>query len=492
MSFLLAIDQGTTNTKGLLVNRQGNAVHRASAPLQLQYPQADFVEQDPLAILASVNAVLAECLAYSNEIAAIAISNQRETVLAWERATGKPVWNAMTWQCRRATSFCERFQANGHEAFLRERTGLGIDPLFSAGKIAWLLGHVEGLTERAQAGEICFGTVDSWLLYHLTSGTQHLCDHSNAARTQLMNLHTCEWDPGILELFGIPQIALPALRSSSGHFAECTLDLKGLRGVPILAAIGDSHAALAGHGCTEPGAIKATYGTGSSLMTISQTPKPGAASKLSHTVAWSTPAKVLYAMEGNISMTGSAIQWLGEFLQLANPVEQIATLAASVDSSAGVHFVPAMSGLGAPHWDTTARGAVFGLSRTSTTAHLARAAVESIAFQIRDVFDAMQQEAGMAFPALHVDGGATRNAALLQFQADILGVPVHRSETEDLSALGAARLAGLALGWWDSLSTLPQATTIFTPKMDEHERSQRYAAWTNAIEATLHKKEPTA
>jgi glycerol kinase len=488
VSFILAIDQGTTNTKALLVNREGQPVHRAGAPLRLLHPSPDFVEQDPRAILASVDTVIADCLAFSNRIAAIAISNQRETVLAWDRKTGQPIANAITWQCRRATAICDKLRRDGHESLLRERTGLGIDPLFSAAKLSWLLENIPDLLDRANGGEICFGTIDSWLLFHLTGSRHHLpavhmTDHSNAARTQLLNLSTQTWDADLLALFNIPAAALPKLHSSSGHFADCTFPT--LSGVPILSAIGDSHAALAGHGATKPGTIKATYGTGSSLMTLTAAPSPDQASHLSQTIAWSTPSTVNFALEGNISMTGSALHWLGDFLNLANPVEDAAALAASVPSSAGVHFVPAMSGLGAPHWDTAARGTITGLSRTSTRAHLVRAALEAIAFQIRDVFDAMQRESGTLLLALHADGGATRNSALMQFQADILGKPVHRSCTEDLSALGSARLAGLALGWWPALDTIPHpATTTFTPRMSATERESRYAAWQHAVAQT--------
>lgn len=484
MSFILAIDQGTTNTKALLVNREGQHVHRASVPLCLLYPQPDFVEQDPLAILASVDAAIADCLAFSNRIAAIAISNQRETVLAWDRKTGQPIANAVTWQCRRATAICDRLRREGCEPFLRERTGLGIDPLFSAAKLVWLLENIPGLRERANAGEICFGTVDSWLLFHLTRGGHHLpavhfTDHSNASRTQLLHLRTQTWDNDLLNIFDIPAVALPQSRSSIGHFANCTLP--SLDGVPILSVIGDSHAALAGHGATKPGAIKATYGTGSSLMTLSTAPSTNPDSQLSQTIAWSTPSTVNFALEGNISMTGSALHWLGSFLNLPNPVEDAAALAASVPGSAGVHFIPAMSGLAAPYWDTAARGIITGLSRTSTQAHLARAALEAIAFQIRDVFDAMQRESPIPLLSLHADGGATRNATLMQLQADILGKPVHRADIEDLSALGAARLAGLALDWWPALDTLPHPSTAFIPQMPASERETRYAAWQHAV-----------
>jgi len=477
VSFILAIDQGTTNTKALLVDRNAQAVHSCSAPLRVLHPQADFVEQDPLAILNSVDQVIADCTAFSRDIAAIAITNQRETVLAWDRATGAPLANAITWQCRRATAICDRLRAAGHESILRERTGLGIDPLFSAAKITWLLENVAGLRTRANAGEVCFGTVDSWLLHHLTG--QHLSDHSNAARTQLFNLHSLTWDAELAAIFNIPLASLPQLRTSSGNFGTCTLP--SLQGVPIFAAIGDSHAALAGHGCTTPGAVKATYGTGSSLMTIIPAPTSRPDSQLSQTIAWSTPTSTHFALEGNISMTGSALTWLADFLALPNGIDDLIDLANNVEDSAGVYFVPAMSGLGAPHWDTAARGTITGLSRTSTRAHLARAALDSIVFQVRDVFDAMQYEIDIPFSALHTDGGATRNTILMQLQADVLGKPIHRSNTEDLSALGAARLAGLALNWWTSLDQLPHPSATFTPRISAATRDSHYAAWQHAV-----------
>ncbi len=483
MSFILAIDQGTTNTKALLVNREGEVAYRASASLKLLYPQSDFVEQDPLLIWQSVLDAVEKCLTHSRDISGIAVSNQRETILAWERATGRPIANAIIWQCRRASAICDRLRAEGHEPLLRQRTGLGIDPLFSAAKLTWLLENTPGLRERVLAGEICFGTVDSWLLFKLTEGRIHACDLSNASRTQLLNLHTLQWDADLLSIFNIPCQALPQLKSSSNTFGECTA-IPELRGVPIVSAIGDSHAALAAHGRYTPGTIKATYGTGSSLMTLTSTLDSGVSAKLARTIAWSVQGETQYALEGNISMTGSAIQWLGEFLRLSNPVQDIAALSATVPDAAGIHFVPAMLGLGAPHWDASARGIITGLSSTSTTAHLAHAAIESIAFQIRDVFDAIEAEAKVHLPSLHADGGATSNDTLMQFQADILGRPVLRSKTEDLSAVGAAWLAGLTLGWWPSLSALqalPQQTDFFLPQLSPTERDSRYADWQLAV-----------
>ena len=483
MSFILAIDQGTTNTKALLVDREGEVAFRASAPLRLSHPQPGFVEQDPLHIWQSVLDASSKCLAHSSDISGIAISNQRETIVAWERATGRPIANAIIWQCRRASLICDRLRAQGHESLLRERTGLGIDPLFSAAKLTWLLENTPGLPTRAATGEICFGTVDSWLLFKLTEGRVHACDLSNASRTQLLNLHALQWDPDLLSIFNIPCAALPQLNPSSHIFGDCTA-ITELRGVPIVSAIGDSHAALAAHGRYTPGTIKATYGTGSSLMSLIPTLSPAASAKLARTIAWSVQGKTQYALEGNISMTGSAIQWLGEFLRLPNPVQDLADLAASAPDSAGVHFVPAMLGLGAPHWDTAARGTITGLASTSTSAHLARAAIESIAFQVRDVFDAIETEAHVHLPSLHADGGATSNDALMQFQADILGRPVLRSKTEDLSAVGAAWLGGITLNWWPSLAaleTLPQKADAFLPSISSEERTASYAAWRLAI-----------
>lgn len=487
---LLAIDQGTTNTKAILVGRDGRPVFVASAATELLQPTPDFVEQDPLAIWESVLKATAACIEHagSEGIAAVGISNQRETVVAWERQTGMPVAPAIIWQCRRSATICADLERNGHGKMLRERTGLGIDPLFSASKIQWLLKNVPELQKRAEAGEICFGTVDSWLIWNLTGGRAFACDASNASRTQLFNLQTADWDHDLLRLFGVPRIALPEIRDSSGRFGEC-LGITGLEGTPILSAMGDSHAALAGHGAYGPGTVKATYGTGSSVMTLLpefRLPQSGVAT----TVAWQLHGKPRFALEGNISMTGSAVQWVGEFLGLPNPVSDTVSLAATVDGSAGVYLVPAMVGLGAPHWDTEARGVLMGLGRSSRAAHMARAAIESIAFQIRDVFDVMEAEAGCALPVLYADGGGTRNDWLMQFQADILGRPVLRSQQEELSALGAAWMAGLALGWWQSpteLESLAGNSKQFVPRMANAQREQHYVAWKDAVKRTRYR-----
>jgi glycerol kinase len=368
---------------------------------------------------------------------------------------------------------------------LRERTGLGIDPLFSASKMQWLLQNAPGLREQASKGDICFGTIDSWLIWMLTQGSHHVCDISNASRTQLLNLKSGSWDDELLALFGVPRAALPVVRMSSGILGECA-GIEGLIGVPIVSAMGDSHAAMVGHACFGPGTVKATYGTGSSLMTLLPgAPQSRGESKLATTVAWGLPASgIQYALEGNVSMAGSAVQWVGEFLGLADPVADAIALAATVNDSGGVVFVPAMVGLGAPYWDTSARGTISGLGRSSRAAQLAFAAIEAIAFQVADVFHAMVDESGCDLPALHADGGATHNDELMQFQADILRCPVVRSGHADLSALGVAWFGGLSLGWWDKpadLVDLPTATQTFYPQMESSLAATRYADWKLAV-----------
>lgn len=481
--WILAIDQGTTNTKALLIDRQGQASFRASAPLQLIQPQHGYVEQDPVALWLSVCRVAEDCVRYAMErnqtIAAIAISNQRETAVAWRR-NGDPVGNAITWQCRRSAAVCDRLRASS--SIIQTATGLPLDPLMSATKWAWLFEKHRDLRTLAEAGDLHLGTVDSWLVYKLTAGRVHFTDHTNASRTALLRLDSLDWDDELLAIFGIPRSALPSVCSSSGVCGECTT-IAGLAGVPIAALVGDSHAALVGHGVYKPGVVKSTYGTGSSLMML--TPSLVAESKLlARTVAWSTPADVRFALEGNIAMSGAAIQWVGEFLGLAHPAEDAAALAATVASAEGVMLVPAMVGLGAPHWDAKARGLVANLEHTHTAAHLARAAVDAVAFQVADVLEAMEAASGLELPALLADGGATRNSTLMQMQADVIERPVHRSIQEELSARGAAMLAGLALGWWkstDDLAALPKNAEIFEPSMSSDHREHLRTAWRLAV-----------
>jgi glycerol kinase len=489
--WILAIDQGTTNTKAVLVDREGRIVFRDATPLELLQPQPGFVEQDPLALWQSVVQVISACVRHAQaehgSIAGIAISNQRETAVAWRKAAvgdftaGEPVGNAITWQCRRSAPVCDRLRA--HATIIQSITGLPLDPLLSATKWAWLFEQQPELRAQAENGELHLGTVDAWLLYNLTAGRVHATDHTNASRTALLSLATLDWDLVLSDLFGVPLAALPAVGPSSGNFGTCTA-IPELAGVPIVAMIGDSHAALVGHGRYEPGTVKATYGTGSSLMMLTQD-LVTEAKQLARTVAWSNGDSAHFALEGNIAMSGAAVQWVGEFLGLAHPVEDAAALAATVPDAAGLILVPAMVGLGAPYWDMAARGLMTNVERSHTAAHLARAAVDAIAFQVADVLEAMENAAHVTLPVLLADGGATRNDALMQMQADILGRSVHRSTQEDLSARGAALLGGLALGWWrtlDELAALPKSVQTFEPIRPQAERERLRGAWRLAVE----------
>jgi glycerol kinase len=482
---ILAIDQGTTNTKALLVARTGEPAFRASCPVVLIHGIDGHIEQDPLALWDSVCKVVAQCVEHAEQtgetIAAVAISNQRETALAWDAVTGTPIAHAISWQCGRSAEICRRLEPHG--GLIRAKTGLPLATLISAGKWAWLLENNVAVRDLGKSERLRLGTVDAWLLYQFTKGTVHATDFSNASRTGLLNLDRLTWDSELLNLFGIPAASMPDLRSSSGSFGTCR-GISGLEGAPVLAAMGDSHAAMFGHGKYSAGTVKATFGTGSSLMSLT----PELASdlpSLARTIAWSMNGQPQFALEGNIAMTGSAVQWVGEFLQLRDPAKQAADLAATVTDANGVYFVPAMVGLGAPHWEAAARGTISGLGREHTAAHLAHAAVDAIAYQVADVFIAMREAAHVDLPVLYADGGATRNGVLMQFQADILGKPVLRSANEELSAIGVAWMAGLALGWWNSLAELaelPQALDTFSAKMEEKERRRLYTGWRIAVQ----------
>jgi glycerol kinase len=488
---ILAIDQGTTNTKALLVNREGRTVFRTSAPLEILQPHPGHVEQDPIALWRSVVQVTHACVEYSrsnqSRISGIAITNQRETAVAWKRAnadspaSGQPIGNAISWQCRRSAPICERLSA--HAAMMRSITGLPLDPLVSATKWAWVFEQHPELRELARQDGLCFGTVDSWLLYNMTAGQLHATDFTNASRTMLLSLAKLDWDPEMLALLQLPSNVLPTARPSSGDFGKCVA-IPDLAETPIVAMIGDSHAALVAHGCYDPGTVKATYGTGSSLMMVTGSlVKDGG--NLARTIGWSTADAVKFALEGNIAMSGAAVQWVGEFLGLKDPIGEAAALATTVTDSAGLVLVPAMVGLGAPYWDTRARGLVCNIERPHTAAHLAHAAIDAIAFQVAEVLDAMEDAAHVQLPVLLADGGAASNDTLMQKQADLIGRPVHRSSQEDLSARGAALLAGLALGWWcgmEELSTLPNEVTVFEPRMNRTEREKHRNTWRIAVQ----------
>ncbi len=487
--YILAIDQGTTNTKVLLLDRQGRIAARASHPISISFPRPGWVEQDAGLLWNSVATAIDDCLAQVSqcELAAVGVTNQRESVVAWDRRTRRPVAPCIVWQCRRSAEFCEQLKGRGLESLLRERTGLGVDPLFSASKARWLLDSIPDGDRKAQQGELCLGSVDSWVLWNLTRGTVHACDATNASRTQLLNLRRLEWDEDVLAIFGIPRPALPEVRRSSEilGYSRATGSLPA--GVPIASMIGDSHAALFGHAAFRPGSVKATYGTGSSLMSLTDEPR-WSNSGLSTTIAWWEREAVTYALEGNILVTGSAIQWLGEFLRLGDPARDEAALSSQAPETGGVYVVPAFVGLGAPYWDAQARGLITGLTRGTTAAQVARATLESIAYQVKDVFEAMQSDLELELPALMADGGASQNPLLMQFQADILGRPVIRNLSTDLSAIGAAWLAGLAVGFWSSLEeleSLPRLEDRFEPRMPESERQDRYAGWREAVSRAM-------
>jgi glycerol kinase len=485
--WILALDEGTTNVKAFLVDRSGGFTREVSRPLSIAYPQPGWVEQDSAEIwrvsLETAGQVLADV--DPAEIAALALTNQRESVLAWERSTGMPLGPCLTWQCHRSAPFCAGLRQRGLAETIYQRTGLTVDPMFSASKARWLLEHIPDGFARAAQGEICLGTVDAWLLWNFSGGRVHACDVTNASRTQLFNLNTLGWDEELLAIFGIPRAALPEVCLSS-HIFGVTAAQGGIpAGLPIAALIGDSHGALFGHAGFQPGSIKATYGTGSSLMTPTST-RVVSQKGLSSSIAWGHD-RAVHCLEGNIYVTGAAVQWLSDLLGLNSP-EQVEALAAQAEDNGGVYLVPALAGLGAPYWRGDARGLITGLTRGSTGAQLARATLESIAYQIRDVFEVMQAESGAPLQTLMADGGPTRNRALMQFQADLLGVPVLCSQASDVSALGAAYLAGLAVGWWADeaeVAALSRPHTRYDPRMPEAQRAALYSGWKIAVERAL-------
>jgi glycerol kinase len=487
-ALILSIDQGTTNTKAILVDASGSILYRASRPVLPTFPRPGWVEHDPLLIWTSVRGAVRDCLDAAGDpgLVGVALTNQRESVMVWDRSTGEPVGPLIVWQCRRSSSFCRELRRQGAEDFIRCRTGLPIDPLFSASKLRWLVDHIPDGRRRAEDGALCAGTVDSWLLWNLTDGSVHATDPGNASRTQLFNLETMSWDEELLSLFDIPAPLLPRVAASNSVFGEMAGRDDVPSGVPIAAVLGDSHAALLGQGGFHSGVVKATYGTGTSLMSpVSDLiiPRNG----LGVTVAWQLDGCTRYALEGNISATGAAIDWCTELLGLRDAAET-AALANSVRSNEGVYVVPAFVGLGAPHWNDDARGLITGITRGTTSAHVARAVVESVAYQVRDVFDAMEESSRTELVELLTDGGASRNNALMQFQADVLGRVVKRNTAEDLSALGAAYAAGLALGVWantDELAGLARGFDRFEPSCTAAERDAMYSGWKQAVARTI-------
>ena len=486
--YLLAIDQGTTGSTALIIDHDLAIIGKETIDFPQHFPQPGWVEHDPEEIWASVRdavtAVLEATAIDSTDIAAIGITNQRETSLLWEKSTGQPAANAIVWQCRRTSDFCQELKSQGLEALFRQRTGLVLDPYFSGTKVRWLLDNVAGLRARSTRGEMAFGTIDSFLVWRLSDGAAHVTDVSNASRTLMMNIETLEWDAELLQHLDVPAEILPEIRSSSEVYAE-TSGLDFLPdGIPIAGMAGDQQAALFGQACFDSGEGKCTYGTGAFLLVNTGTSPVPSRNGLLTTVAWQLNGETHYALEGSAFIAGAAVQWLRDGLGLIKQATDIEALAASVPDSGEVVFVPALTGLGAPHWKAEARGIITGLTRGSTSAHIARATLEGIALQIHDLVEAMNEDRGTALHIFKVDGGAAQNNLLMQIQSDLLAVPVVRPKTVETTALGAAMLAGLAVGFWDSLDQIRQQWTEdrhFTPQIDEGKKQELLKRWRDAV-----------
>ncbi|MCX8097674.1 MAG: glycerol kinase GlpK [Casimicrobiaceae bacterium] len=485
--YVLALDQGTTSSRAILFDRAGSLCAVAQKEFRQYFPEPGWVEHDATEIWDSqaevLDAVLKRAGASPRDVAAIGITNQRETTVLWDRATGKPLARAIVWQDRRTAPQCDRLRAEGHSERIRAKTGLLLDAYFSGTKLAWLLDHLPAARERAERGELAFGTIDSWLVWNLTGGRVHATDPSNASRTLLFNLHTNAWDEELLTLFRVPRGVLPEVRPSSGDFGVALLDGHA---VPICAVAGDQQAALFGQACHRPGMAKNTYGTGCFLLLNTGTTPVASQNGLLTTSAWQRgPAPPLFALEGSVFIGGAVVQWLRDGLQAIQTAADIEALAAQVPDAGGVYLVPAFTGLGAPHWDAYARGAILGLTRGSTMAHIARAALESIAFQSAEVLSAMERDAGLRLTELRVDGGAAANNLLMQIQADLLGVPVVRPRVLETTALGAAYLAGLAVGFWNDEAEIAanwQVDRLFEPSLAREQAAERMAGWARAVE----------
>jgi len=489
MSFILALDQGTTSSRAILFDRSGKIRTTAQKEFQQHFPRPGWVEHDPTEIWSSQISVAAEALSRAGvrarDVEAIGITNQRETTVVWERATGKPVANAIVWQDRRTAALCDELRERGLEETFRKKTGLVIDSYFSGTKVKWILDHVSGARARAEAGELAFGTVDSWLVWNLTGGRDHLTDVTNASRTLLFNIHTGEWDDELLGILAIPPSMLPEVRSSSEVYAETSGDFFSTP-IPIAGIAGDQQAALFGQRCTEPGMVKNTYGTGCFMLLHTGEKAVPSENNLVTTVAWQMAGKPLeYALEGSVFIAGAVVQWLRDGLQIIRSAPEVEELARSVPDSGGTFMVPAFAGLGAPHWDPYARGTILGITRGTTAGHLARAALEGIAYQVADVLEAMERDAGIEIKELRVDGGAASNDLLMQFQADILGAPTVRPQVTETTALGAAYLAGLAVGFWSSEEEITAQWEVdarFEPRIGVEEIRQLRGQWSRALD----------
>ncbi|MCB0639370.1 MAG: glycerol kinase GlpK [Lewinella sp.] len=488
--YILALDQGTTSSRAILFDRAGQLRGVAQEEFTQYFPKPGWVEHDALEIWASqlkvARKVLQDAGVGARQIAAIGITNQRETTLIWDRKTGEPIHRAIVWQDRRTAALCDQLKTAGHEDYVRQHTGLLIDAYFSGTKVKWLLDQVEGARERAGRGELCFGTIDSWLVYQLTGGQVHATDYTNASRTLLYNIAQLDWDDHLLEVLEVPRAILPEVKPSSGPFGETDPSLFGAA-IPIAGIAGDQQAALFGQVCHQPGMAKNTYGTGCFMLMNTGPEMVQSQSGLVTTIAWGLDGQVTYALEGSVFIAGAAIQWLRDGLKLIDESPDSEYYAMKTESTDGVYVVPAFAGLGAPYWDMYARGAIFGLTRGTSKAHLIRATLESLAYQTKDVLDAMEKDAGTALRSLRVDGGASANNLLMQFQADILDVPVERPSIIETTALGAAYLAGVAVGYW-SMAELEEKWRLdaaFKPDMGPKERQKLYAGWQKAVKRSM-------
>ncbi|EOZ4054083.1 glycerol kinase GlpK [Staphylococcus pseudintermedius] len=490
-NYILSIDQGTTSSRAILFNEEGEIVGVAQREFKQHFPKSGWVEHDANEIWSSVLSVMASVLTENNvsanEVKGIGITNQRETTVVWDKETGRPIYNAIVWQSRQTQSICDALKQEGHEQTFRDKTGLLLDPYFSGTKVKWILDKVDGAREKAAKGEILFGTIDTWLVWKLSGGRAHVTDYSNASRTLMYNIHELKWDDELLELLDVPKAMLPEVKPSSEVYCE-TIDYHFFgQNVPIAGIAGDQQAALFGQACFERGDVKNTYGTGGFMLMNTGEEAVESGNGLLTTIAYGIDGKVNYALEGSIFVSGSAIQWLRDGLRMINSAPQSEDYAIRVDSTEGVYVVPAFVGLGTPYWDSDARGAIFGLTRGTEKEHFIRATLESLCYQTRDVIEAMAQDSGIEVNSLRVDGGAVKNNFLMQFQSDLLNIEVERPEINETTALGAAYLAGIATGFWKDKSEIQRRWKLeksFEPEMDQKESNRLYKGWKKAVEAT--------
>ncbi|WP_028546564.1 glycerol kinase GlpK [Paenibacillus taiwanensis] len=489
--YILSLDQGTTSSRAILFNKEGHIVHVAQKEFTQIFPEPGWVEHNAQEIWGTILAVIATCLIESSikpsQIASIGITNQRETTVVWDKESGRPVYNAIVWQSRQTKSICDELQAAGHSELFRSKTGLLIDSYFSGTKVKWILDHVPGAREKAERGDLLFGTIDTWLIWKLTGGQVHVTDYSNASRTLMYNIHELKWDDELLELLTIPKQMLPEVRSSSEVYGK-TADFHFFgEEIPIAGAAGDQQAALFGQACFKQGMAKNTYGTGCFMLMNTGETAVQSSHGLLTTIAWGIDGKVEYALEGSVFVAGSAVQWLRDGLRMIKESKDSELYASKVDSTDGVYVVPAFVGLGTPYWDSEVKGAIFGLTRGTSKEHFIRATLESLAYQTKDVLTAMEADSSIQLTKLRVDGGAVQNNFLMQFQSDMLGVPVECPQVYETTALGAAYLAGLAVGFWSSRDEIAAQWSIdrtFTPAMPDEKQAELYAGWNKAIEAT--------